>query len=193
MLNRWQKNIVDRNGNIVPYAQVMIMKEEDQSLATVFRDRNGLDPYPMGQVTADEYGFVYFYAEADLYRIRSAQPAIDWRDVDIGSANALSNVITAEGDLVVGDEGGLAARLPKGDPNTVLGVDESGNLGYKPDPTPSGSDLVGGGNDKIFLQVQNKMTADFTMSAANGNYLIVGPLDTDEFTLDTGDAFVSLV
>ncbi len=85
MLNRWQKTVVDRQGNVVPWAALMIRKEADQMPATVYRDSEGTDPYPVGQVTADGNGFAYFYAAPGLYRITGQTPAIDWRDVGIGA------------------------------------------------------------------------------------------------------------
>lgn len=85
MLNRWQKTVVDRQGNVVPWAALMIRKEADQMPATVYRDSEGTDPYPTGQVTADGNGFAYFYAAPGLYRITGQAPAIDWRDVGIGA------------------------------------------------------------------------------------------------------------
>lgn len=88
MLNRWQRTVVDPAGNIVPGAILMVRRESDQALVTVYKDREGTQAYPLGQVTANSMGYAYFYAPADLYRITSATPAIDWRDVDIGAAAA---------------------------------------------------------------------------------------------------------
>ncbi len=85
MLNRWQKTVVDRQGNVMPWAALMIRKEADQMPATVYSDREGTDPYPAGQVTADGNGFAFFYAQAGVYRITAQSPAIDWRDVGIGA------------------------------------------------------------------------------------------------------------
>lgn len=85
MLNRWQKTIVDQRGNISPWAALMIRHEADQMPATVYRDRDGTDPYPSGQVTADGNGFAFFYAPPGLYRITGQAPAIDWRDVGVGA------------------------------------------------------------------------------------------------------------
>jgi len=84
MLIRWQKTIVDKRGNVQPGAILNIRRESNQALARIYRDRDGLRPYPTGTVTADEYGYAYFYAAPDLYRISSAQPAIDWRDENVG-------------------------------------------------------------------------------------------------------------
>lgn len=88
MLNRWQRTIVDLRGNVVPYAQLQILREQTQSSPTIYRDRAGTEVIPNAIVTANQNGYAYFYAPADLYRIRSSQPTIDWRDVDVGSAAA---------------------------------------------------------------------------------------------------------
>src|SRR5690625_831801 len=88
MLNRWQRTIVDLRGNVVPYAQLQILREQTQSAPTIYRDKAGTEVIPNAIVTANQNGYAYFYAPADLYRIRSTQPTIDWRDVDLGSAAA---------------------------------------------------------------------------------------------------------
>src|SRR5690625_2581314 len=88
MLNRWQRTIVDLRGNVVPYAQLQILREQTQSAPIIYRDKAGTEAIPNAIVTANQNGYAYFYAPADLYRIRSTQPTIDWRDVDLGSAAA---------------------------------------------------------------------------------------------------------
>src|SRR5690625_3790596 len=88
MLNRWQRTIVDLRGNVVPYAQLQVRVEATQASALNDRDRGGTEAIPNGIVTANEQGYAYFYAPAGLYRITSAEPVIDWRDVDLGSAAA---------------------------------------------------------------------------------------------------------
>src|SRR5690625_5110290 len=88
MLNRWQRTIVDLRGNVVPYAQLQILREQTQSAPTIYRDKAGTEVIPNAIVTANQNGYAYFYAPADLYRIRSTQPSIEWRDVDLGSAAA---------------------------------------------------------------------------------------------------------
>src|SRR5690625_626668 len=88
MLNRWQRTIVDLRGNVVPYAQLQILREQTQSAPTIYRDKSGTEVIPNAIVTANQNGYAYFYAPADLYRIRSTEPVIDWRDVDLGSAAA---------------------------------------------------------------------------------------------------------
>jgi len=99
MLNRWQKTVVDRQGNVVPWAALMIRREANQMPATIYRDSEGTDPYPSGQITADGDGFAFFYAAPGLYRITGQTPAIDWRDVGIGAPfdpNALGTAAAAD-------------------------------------------------------------------------------------------------
>src|SRR5690625_2069240 len=88
MLNRWQRTIVDLRGNVVPYAQLQILREQTQSAPIIYRDKAGTEAIPNAIVTANQNGYAYYYEPADLYRIRSTQPTIDWRAVDLGSAAA---------------------------------------------------------------------------------------------------------
>jgi len=134
MLNRWQKTIVDRQGNVAPWAALMIRKEADQMPATVYRDRDGTDPYPSGQVTADGNGFVFFYAAPGLYRISGQTPAIDWRDVGIGApfdpdtlgTAAAADLIEARHDSTPGrvvTTGGFGMGVPDDGALEALDVD----------------------------------------------------------------------
>lgn len=112
MLNRWQKTVVDRQGNIAPWAALMVRYEANQMPATVYRDRDGTDPYPAGQVAADGNGFAYFYAAPGLYRITGQTPAIDWRDVGIGAPfdpDALGTA--AERDVTTSSTDSTAGRV----------------------------------------------------------------------------------
>lgn len=83
MLIRWQSTIVDQRGNVAPGSVLTVRRESDQSIAAVYRDAAGTDPYPTGTVTADENGYAYFYATPGLYRLTSLMPAVDWRDVNL--------------------------------------------------------------------------------------------------------------
>ncbi|MBV7482532.1 hypothetical protein [Bordetella sp. BOR01] len=85
MLIRWQSTIVDRRGNVQPGAVLTIRRMSDQAIVTVYRDRDGTQPYPTGTVTADENGYAYFYALPGLYRITSIKPSIDWPDVNLSA------------------------------------------------------------------------------------------------------------
>lgn len=92
-LGRWQRTIVDLAGNVIPGAVITIRRESDQQLVTVYGDKAGEHPYtPTGQATADANGYVYFYVEPGLYRITSSNPAVDWRDVEIGSVEIAQEV-----------------------------------------------------------------------------------------------------
>src|SRR5690625_202040 len=88
MLNRWQRTIVDLRGNVVCHAQQQIFRKQTKSSPTINREKTSKEIIPNAIVTANQNGYAYFYAPADLYRIRSTQPSIDWRDVDLGSAAA---------------------------------------------------------------------------------------------------------
>jgi len=104
MLIRWQSTIVDQRGNVQPGAVLTIRRMSDQAIVTVYRDRDGLSPYPTGTVTADQNGYAYFYAPAGLYRITSIQPAIDWPDVSLAAF-----VVSVGGDAFDSVAEGLAA------------------------------------------------------------------------------------
>lgn len=134
MLNRWQKTVVDRQGNVAPWAALMIRKEADQMPVTVYRDREGTDPYPAGQVTADGNGFAFFYAPSGLYRITGQTPAIDWRDVGIGApfdpgalgTAAAADLIESRYDATPGrviTTGGFGVGVPDDEALEALGVD----------------------------------------------------------------------
>src|SRR5690625_2877897 len=115
MLNRWQRTIVDLRGNVVPYAQLQILREQTQSAPTIYRDKAGTEAIPNAIVTANQNGYAYFYAPADLYRIRSTQPSIDWRDVAVGSGDVAiqaANRAADEADRAAGwaDRSESAAR-----------------------------------------------------------------------------------
>lgn len=79
-LVRWQRTVVDQHGEIQPFAELEVVDEVSQASAAIYRDRNG-DSQISGDAVADDQGFVYFYAEAGRYRIRSSDLDIDWRDV----------------------------------------------------------------------------------------------------------------
>lgn len=83
-LTVWQRTIADLTGKVVPGAVLLVSREEDGSLAAVYKDRGGADPWPAGTVTADGFGFARFYAEPGRYRIQSLGLAIDWRDIEMG-------------------------------------------------------------------------------------------------------------
>ncbi|WP_322997964.1 hypothetical protein [Castellaniella sp.] len=134
MLNRWQKTVVDQLGNVVPWAALIIRREADQMPATVYRDREGTDPYPAGQVVADGSGFAYFYTAPGLYRITGQNPAIDWRDVGIGAPFDPDALGTAAGaDLIesrydatpgrVVTVGGFGVGVPGDEALAALDVD----------------------------------------------------------------------
>ena len=57
-----------------------------------------------------------------------------WTQLAAGFANPMTTV----GDIIVGGTAGTPTRVAKGGNNTVWGVDGSGVLGYKADPTGSG-------------------------------------------------------
>ena len=132
MLNRWQRTIVDLQGNVVPYAQIQVRVEQTQAAAIVYADIAGNEPIPNGIVTADANGYAYFYAEAGLYRISSEEPTIDWRHVDIGSANAVQRAgtgLTRSGATLSVDYGTTEGTVAEGNDSRITGaMQKSANL-----------------------------------------------------------------
>src|SRR5690606_5467401 len=102
--------------------------------ATVYRDREGTDPYPAGQVVADGNGFAFFYASPGRYRIAGQTSAIDWRDVGIGApfdpdalgTAAAADLIESRYDITPGRVitiGGFGVGVPDTGALEALAVD----------------------------------------------------------------------
>lgn len=83
-------------------------------------------------------------ADADVLTYDSGTSA--W--VNLPAASGFSNPMTTADDVIVGGASGAATRLAKGSSNTVLGVDGSGVLGYKADPSGGG-----GGQELAYVSV----------------------------------------
>lgn len=75
-----------------------------------------------------------------------------WADLSL--SGGMTNPMTTADDVIIGGASGAATRLAKGGNNTVLGVDGSGVLGYKADPSGGGSvgawHLIGGSGEPAF-------------------------------------------
>src|SRR5690625_2376595 len=82
----WQRTIVDEEGNIVPLAEVEVRHEHDDSLATIYADRDG-ETELNNPLTADTAGFVRFYTEGGAYKVTAtgAGSEISWRFVAVGT------------------------------------------------------------------------------------------------------------
>lgn len=116
MLSRWQSTIVDAQGNVQPHAVLRIRKEQDQSLALVYRSNSDLQPYPLGLVAADINGFAYFYAPPGRYRIQSIGLNIDWRDVEIGALSAARAALENSGMTIYGTHADMMTDVPSESP-----------------------------------------------------------------------------
>ncbi len=60
------------------------------------------------------------------------------------TSGGMTNPMTTADDIIVGGAGGAPTRLAKGANNTVFGVDGTGVLRYKPDPSGGGSTTQSG-------------------------------------------------
>src|SRR5699024_8181160 len=121
MLNRWQRTIVDLRGNVVPYAQLQILREQTQSAPTIYRDKAGTEVIPNAIVTANQNGYAYYYAPADLESIRSTKPDIDWRDVDLGRPAAQQRAQQALDSAVPTYDTRVDIQADTGQPVPTLG------------------------------------------------------------------------
>src|SRR5690606_20029945 len=85
-LAAWQATIVDESGNIQSLASVEVLLESSGATAALFSDRDGANPIGSNPTTADENGFVRFYAAGGSYRINATLGAFTrtWRHVPIG-------------------------------------------------------------------------------------------------------------
>ena len=113
---------------------------------------------------------------------------LDWISPSTVAASDLG--LNDKGDLLAGTgtdpavlgvgTDGQVLKANSGQPSGMIWADESGGSG--------GSDLTGGGTDKIFLEVENTMDENFA-TAAQKNYMSVGPLniqDSIELTITDG-------
>lgn len=67
----WQRNIVDEAGNVVPNATLEVRHQSTGVLASIFSDYE-LTTTLSNPTTADENGFVRFFAASGLYRITAS-------------------------------------------------------------------------------------------------------------------------
>lgn len=91
-LGRFQRTILDDEGDVVEGATVEVRSEFTGNLASLFSDRTGLAGITNPQVT-DAEGFVSFFAAGGSYKVRaylgpSGSPTFEriWRYVGIGTA-----------------------------------------------------------------------------------------------------------
>lgn len=93
MLAVWQATIVDSHGDVVSNASVQVLIESSGALAALFADRDGETPIS-NPITADENGFVRFYAAGNSYRITATSGSFSrtWRHVPIGLLSELDVV-----------------------------------------------------------------------------------------------------
>lgn len=138
MLNRWQSTIVDAQGNVQPGAVLTIRHESDQSLAQVYMSPSTTQPYPLGQVPADAFGYAYFYAPGGLYRIQSVALGVDWRHVPLGDLQGMDKADLGLGTAATKDTGTGSDEVPT---NSDLGTAATRDVGAGANEVPTNSDL----------------------------------------------------
>ncbi len=79
------------------------------------------------------------------------------------SSGGMTNPMTTADDIIVGGASGAPTRLAKGANNTVFGVDGSGVLGYKTDPSGGASRFLFGRPDTTQNTLQRSYTFDSTV------------------------------
>lgn len=86
-LARWQATIVDDAGNTQASASVEVRDESDNSLVSIFSDRDGVTPLS-NPMSADSEGFAAFHTFGGAYKITATKGAFSrvWRYVGIGTA-----------------------------------------------------------------------------------------------------------
>lgn len=93
-LARWQRSIVDDQGNILANASITVRRESDGALATLYTDRAGTIAAG-NPVYSDADGFAYFHVVGDAYRIDVASGSYSQtlRYVAVGLAAESDSVI----------------------------------------------------------------------------------------------------
>jgi hypothetical protein len=84
----WQSTITDERGNVVPGAEVRVQREAPGApLAKIYADRAGTTLLA-NPATADETGFIRFFAAGGAYKITASAPGFsrEWRYQPIGTA-----------------------------------------------------------------------------------------------------------
>lgn len=111
MLSVWQRNLVDRFGNVVPNASVEVRDTVTGELSEIYSDSEGETPLD-NPFTADASGFAKFYASGGLYNItvHAEGAPFTWEEVSLG---ALSHKDKITADVITDDADELAAIRSK--------------------------------------------------------------------------------
>lgn len=111
MLSVWQRNIVDRFGNVVPNATVEVRDTVTGELSEIYSDSEGTTTLD-NPFTADASGFAKFYARGGLYNItvHAGGAPFTWDAVSLG---ALSHKDEITADVITDDADELAAIRSK--------------------------------------------------------------------------------
>jgi hypothetical protein len=108
----FNRTITDAAGNVVPNAQITVVDERTDTLATLFDNRDG-DVGKSNPFTADINGFAQFFAAPGVYRVTAEFGALSrtWRfeslldnavDIEWNGQQTFTNNVTGPGALVNG-------------------------------------------------------------------------------------------
>src|SRR5690625_2223737 len=137
MLSRWQSTIVDGYGNAQRLEKLIVLRESDQTPARMWEDKDGVISLLDGVVYSDQYGYVFFYAEPGLYRIKSEKLGFDWRDVPLGqlAGRDAGTGLSDDGETVSVVFGAEAGTVTEGnDPRISGALQKTANLSDLDDP-----------------------------------------------------------
>lgn len=177
-LARWQRSIVDANGDVLPSAEVTVRRESDNALAVLYSDRDG--ETPMGNpFNADASGFAFFYTLGGAYRITATSGADSstWRHVGVGLAQEQDAVVAGvkfvfDSGTADSDPGTGAFRFNNATPGsaTALYVNETDQNGVSVAAWLASLDDGGGSSDRGILVIRSSDgTAQFIATVTGTN------------------------
>lgn len=85
-LERWQATITNKNGVVQQNATVEVRNESDDTLATIYSDRDGLN-VKANPFETDSSGFAFFHADGGEYKITASKSGFSraWRYVHLSA------------------------------------------------------------------------------------------------------------
>lgn len=139
VLAKWQRSIVDEQGNIVPNCNIEVRRQiAGMPLATLYSTRDGSGS-PLGNpFQADSEGFAAFHVSGGPYKIRAYLGGFEriWDYVGIGtnSENDFGTTFVPKGawnNAVTYSLGDVVSSVSGGDPYAFVS-NENGNLNHAP-------------------------------------------------------------
>lgn len=176
-LARWQANITDEAGNVLPVAQITVRQEVGGSpLASLFSDRAGTTPLG-NPFNADADGFAAFHTAGGAYRIDATLNGITrtWRYVGVGLAQEVDGAqagvsfifdsTTADADPGDGELRLNNATLAS---VTTVFIDNLSATGINVAPWLTSWDDFGATSGRGFVQIVNADQSGFFLATVTG-------------------------